>query len=85
MFRPLHVGYVRAVLASRLVGLSPASRSHTTLLLLEEVCLCIRVFSSGVRVDTGRVSVGPGGYVAAIKAAQLGLRVSTLHSRRASS
>ena len=55
------------------------------LLLSEEVCLCIRVFSLEVRVDTGRVSVGPGGYVAAIKAAQLGLRVSTLHSRRASS
>jgi len=43
------------------------------------------VFYLGVRAETGRVSVGPGGYVAAIKAAQLGLRVSTLLSRCASS
>ena len=44
MFRPSHVGYVRVVLASRLVGPSPASRSYMTLSLLAEVCL----FQSGV-------------------------------------
>lgn len=35
----------------------------------------------GVRSDTRCGSVGPGGYVAAIKAAQLGLRVRLLLSR----
>ena len=35
----------------------------------------------GVRSDTGHGSAGPGGYVAAIKAAQLGLRVHLPLSR----
>ena len=35
---------------------------------------------SGAGADTGYGSVGPGGYVAAIKAAQLGLRVSMVPS-----
>ena len=39
----------------------------------------------GAGANTGNGLVGPGGYVAAIKAAQLGLRVSTLLSRYASS
>jgi len=52
-----------------------------TLLSLAEVCLCIQTFRSGTKADAEHGSVGPGGYVAAIKAAQLGLRVSTLLSR----
>jgi len=49
-----------------------------TLLSLVEVCLCTRMVCSGARADAGHWSVGPGGYVAAIKAAQLGLRVIML-------
>ena len=51
------------------------------LLSLAEVCLCTRILYSGAKADTEYGSVGPGGYVAAIKAAQLGLRVSKLLSR----
>lgn len=47
--------------------------SRTKWLLLEEVCLYVHLERRFFRAKT--FGIGPGGYVAAIKAAQLGLRV----------
>ena len=68
---------MRVALDSRLVGRCPAKEDHMTLLSLVEVSWGIQL---GVRPDMVYGSAGPGGYVAAIKAAQLGLRVRVLFS-----